>query len=229
MSDNWKMQDDDAAMPIGTGTENTTSEIPFPADKKPRVQGMTAVLTLVFMGGLAVIYAVGLLHKPRAADAAQAETDNQINTALQQLVDKTGGGNHLKNMFADTDKLVRMFYEYPGKASLPVEALPGNPFEHLAPARVHDDPIQPIIPHIDNSGAEEERMRKLAESFAQLKLQTVMVSTGLSMAQINGKLVQVGGKVGEFTVDSIESKRVIVRSGEHKFELLLDQPRMDQP
>ena len=70
-------------------------------------------------------------------------------------------------------------------------------------------------------------MRKLAESFAQLKLQTVMVSTNMTMAQINGKLVQVGAKVGEFTVDSIESKRVIVRNGEHKFELLLEQPKME--
>lgn len=226
MSDNWKTHDEDAAMPIGTGAENTQTEIAFPSDKKPKVQAMTLLLFLIFAGGLGVIYSVGMIHKPRSADAAQSETETKINTALEALANKAGNGNRIKSLFADTDRLVRMFYEYPGKASLPLESLPVNPFEHLTSKG--PDPIIDLSPHVDSNAQEAERLRKLAESFATLKLQTVMVSGNLSMAQINGKLVRVGAKVGEFTVESIESKRVVVRNGEHKFELLLDQPKVDQ-
>ena len=227
MSDNWKTQDDEAAMPIGTGAENTNAEIAFPSDKKPRVQAMTLLLIMIFAGGLGLIYAVGVLHKPGAASAAPSDADTKITTALDAFAKKTSKGG-LTGLFADTDRLVRMFYEYPGKASLPVDQLPGNPFEYVSNSKGPDPIKQPVnvVPE-DKTAAERERLRKLAESFAALKLQTVMVSAGDSMAQINGKLVRVGNRVGEFTVESIESKRVVLRNGASIFALQLDQPKME--
>jgi len=229
MKDNWKAHDDDTSMPIGTGPENGQDEIAFPAERKPRVQPINLVLTGVVAGGLALLYLLGQQHTPRSANAAQAEDETQINSALERLAHKNGNVDHLQSLFADTDKLVKLFNEYPGKVSTPLEDLPGNPFEQVGAPKKGTDPVMvDMKPRPDENAAELARQAKLAESFNQLKLQSVMVSKDFNAAQINGKLLTVGAKIGDFTVDAIEAKRVIVRNGSDRFELLLDKPKADQ-
>lgn len=52
-------------------------------------------------------------------------------------------------------------------------------------------------------------------------LQGIMLYEDKPMAMINGEIVAIGGKVGEYEVVEINEKNVVLSDGQHKLELSL--------
>jgi len=221
MSENWKLSDEDVQVPLGVGDEGAAArETSYEAPRKSSVNAATLALVGVFLASLAMIYVLGLQNRPRSA-SAQVST-LQTDSAIAELLNKAGKSGEIKSVFQNTDQLVQMFYNYPGHSAAEWTQLPGNPFE--VQGKAPPTTCAGMLPPQSTGAslallAEQERTRKLADSFAQLKLQSVMVSKSMSAAMINGKLVSVGGKVGEFTVNEITAEHVILTAGDNKFEL----------
>jgi hypothetical protein len=228
MSEHFKIDsDDDVQMPLGIGAENNaeSQEITLGAEHRPRANVATLVLIGLIGAGLAGIYGLSMFSKPRAASAAQTDRDARVDSAIADLLAKSGGADKVKGLFRDTDKLVAMFYKYPGGTGRG-EALATNPFVLEAPAGPSMDPI---IQSVNSSGAEQERMRRVADTFATLHLESVMLSRTMSAAMINKKIYTVGAKVADFTVLAIEQDHVVLGYGSTKFELKVHRQGLDAP
>lgn len=224
MSENWKMNDeDDVQMPLGVGGSDSGGELDFAETKKTQISSTAMLLIGVFVAGLALIYLLGLQNKPRAAQAGGA-AEAQVNSAIEELLSKAGRQDELKKLFTDTDQLVQMFYHYPAAPSVEFRQLPGNLFEYETTKS--SDPIVSVV--TNGNAAEQERLRKLAESFAALKLQSIMVSRDGNLAMINNKLLKAGAHIGEFTIVDIEPQRVLLTHGTSKFELKLARAGSDE-
>src|SRR5438132_573171 len=134
MSDQFKMdEDDDVTMPLGMGLEGNdaeNSEIPFSEEKKPKISAATLMLVGIFAAGLAVIYLLGMQNKPRQSPAQSADSA-KVESAIAELLSRKGTAGQFKNLFKDTDRLVAMFYNYPGGGKMD-EDLPSNPFAQVS-------------------------------------------------------------------------------------------------
>lgn len=220
MSEQWKLNDEESHGQAAAGGETSGGEAGWGEPQKRHISSNVLMVGGVFVIALALIWALGKQAGPRSAAAAEG-ADDKVDSAIKELLERTGKGEQIKNLFRDTDALVKMFYNYPGVSSVPLEELPGNPFEHQT-AAVANDPI-PVMA-VNPSIAEEARMQKLAESFKGLKLQTVLLSKTRSAAMINNRMIMVGGRIGEFTVSEIQPERVILSAGSARFELKQDTP-----
>lgn len=209
--------EEEAQVPLGAGGD-AAAESPPASDRKPKVSGPTLVLFGAFASALVIIYLVGMQNKPRAASAAQANSDPMRNSAITELLQKKGKAEELQGLFSDTRKLVKLFYSV-GNQHAAVPHLSHDPFgEDDAPVVVRTANMQtPVVVNSQNS-AELEELRKCAEEFKTLKLQSVM-SGNVSVAVINNRMVQVGNTIGEFTVKAIEPTRVLLSHGKNIFEL----------
>ncbi len=190
-----------------------------------RMNGPTLVLCGAFALASVVIYLLGLQNKPRSASAEQMAHEQLVQSAIQELLEKNGKAAEFHGLFQDTDKLVKMFYSYLGSEREATPELAHDPFANddvKAVASSTDDVV--VVP---TNIAEAEKLRKAAETFASLKLQSVMVGR-TSVAMINNRMVTVGAKIGELTVASIEPSRVLMNFGKSKFELKLEKAAVEQ-
>lgn len=161
---------------------------------------------------------------PCAASAQQVAHDQEVQSAIQELLTKNGKASELKGLFENTDKFVKMCYSYLDGQKEPTPELPHDPFANedtKAVVVAADDSV--IIP---TNTVDAEKLRKVAETFGSLKLQSVMVGR-TSVAMINNRMLTVGAKIGELTVTGIEPNRVLMNYGQNKFELKLTRPDTD--
>ena len=224
MSQQWNSGGDDVQMPLGVGVDSA-GDGGFSEPSKPKMNTATLALVASFAAALVVIYLLGLQNKPRAASAEQTAKEQQVSAAITELLERNGKAEEIKSLFSDTKSLVQMFYSYLGSQSGTPPELPHDPFaaESTQVASALDS--GPVV--IPVNYAEAEKMRKVAETFGGLKLQSVMLSRTNSMAMINNKLVGVGSKLGDLTITEIESTRVLLTYGAQKFVLKLSRPNLD--
>jgi hypothetical protein len=130
----------------------------------------------------------------------------------------------LNGLFQDTDKLVKMFYSYLGSQNEVTPELPHDPFANDEPRAVGPTEEVMVVP---SNVVDAEKLRKVAETFSGLKLQSVMVGK-TSVAMINNRMVTTGAKLGELTVTTIEPGRVLLNYDKNTFELKLYRPAPDQ-
>ena len=225
MSQQWNTSDDDAQVPLGAGGD-AAPETAY-EERKPKFNGATLALIASFAAALLVIYLVGLQNRPRTASAAQVEREQQVQSAITELLQKNGKAEQIKSLFSDTKRLVPMFYSYLGAQNGTPPELSADPFSPPDLSKPEVSSLDPI-PVVPTNTAEAEKLRKIAETFNGLKLQSVMVSKSNSAAMINNRLVTVGAQLGELTVTEIEATRVILSFGPHKFELKLIRPSTDK-
>ncbi len=216
MSEQWKMQDEDGhGQGDGSGADAPGEEGAGGPKIGLKISTNTLFLVGAFAIALTMIWALGKQAGPRTAAAADGSNE-KVDSAIREILEQSGKGDAIDNLMRRTDELVRLLCDHPGSKSPPVEELPCNPFEHLASGGTPDPiPLAAINPSI----AQEARLRKLADSFKSLKLQTILVSKQHSAALINNRMVMVGGKIGEFTVADIQPERVILGAGGVNFEL----------
>lgn len=217
--EHWKMGDSDGA---GEGGEATEQSYVEPGKKMSLSKGMLGVI-ITFGVGVAAIWAIGKQTGP--APISAHPVDDHVEQTIRAMLDKTGNGQDASQVLKDTDKMLAMFYNYPGAPAAPLEELPVNPFEHVgvAPPPMPGEPVS----QINTSAEDAEKLRRLADAYKALKLQTVLLSKKSSFAMINNKLLAVGNHIGEFLVSEIQSDRVVLTGGGRSFELKLVRPGDD--
>lgn len=220
MSDDWKANDDEAQMPLGVGQE--TSESSFTAEKKPLFNTTTMLLAGVFVAGLGLIFALGKQTGPRSASAEQQSRQAQIEASLSELMSHAGKGD---GSVKDTDSLVRLFQDARGPRDASVDAA-GDPFAVPA-AKKPDVVAEQAVPSTIEDPGEQQRYRKVAETIAGLKVQSIMYSQRGGAAMINNRLAKVGSKFGDLVVSQIEQDRVILSFADKKFELRLSRSKSE--
>jgi hypothetical protein len=226
MSQQWTTPEEAPQVPLGTGAAEPSEEAY--SESKPRVNNATLALVASFAAALLVIYLVGLQNRPRTANADQVQREQQVQSAIAELLEKNGKAEQIKSLFADTKRLVPMFYNYLGAPEGKPPELPADPFAPQDGNRTSSlTPLDPVRVEPINT-AEADALRKVAETFSALKLQSVMLSKTNSAAMINNRMVSVGNKLGDLVVTDIEANRVLLAFGAHKFELKLTRPNMDK-
>ncbi|MGN6367222.1 MAG: hypothetical protein ACTHN5_03070 [Phycisphaerae bacterium] len=221
MSEDWKNADEDVQMPLGVGGGEGSGGAEYTDEpSKPKVNGPTVVLFAAFAAGLLVIYLLGMQSKPRAATADQLAHEAQVKSAIADLLGKNGKADQLDSLFRDTDKLMKMFHAYFGGDSKEAPELAHDPFANDDKVEVPSGPA--MVTEVPN-----EKLKKVAETFATLKLQSVMLGR-TPIAMVNNRMLTINAKIGDLTVASIEANRVIFKYGENRFELKLAQASIDQ-
>jgi hypothetical protein len=157
--------------------------------------------------------------KPRAASADQLAHEAQVKSAIADLLGKNGKADQLDSLFRDTDKLMKMFHAYFGGETQEAPGLALDPFSTDEKAEVAGPAIM--------TNVSDEKLKKVAETFATLKLQSVMLGR-TPIAMVNNRMLTVNARIGDLTVASIEANRVIFKYGENRFELKLAQANIDQ-
>jgi hypothetical protein len=221
VTESWKNNDEDVQMPLGVSSGEGGGETEFTDEpSKPKINGPTVVLFGAFAVGLMVIYLLGMQSKPRAASADQLAHEAQVKSAIADLLAKNGKGDQLDSLFRDTDKLMKMFHAYFGTEVQETPELAHDPF---ANDEKSDSPVGPTLV----TGVTDEKLKKVAETFATLKLQSVMLGR-TPIAMVNNRMLTVNARIGDLTVASIEANRVVFKYGENRFELKLPQQNIDQ-
>ena len=121
----------------------------------------------------------------------------------------------MQTMLKDTEKVVKQFLEYPSLTQVPLSSLHTNPFKSGAekPADKVDDTEEALA-----RKREEERLAATKSSEA-LKLQSIIYSGSRKACMINNTLYKEGEQIEQFTIEKIEPGRVIVKTGQYRFEL----------
>lgn len=185
---------------------------------KPRRNNAFVLLLVVFCGALAVIYVIGM-RKPKAAAAADIETEKKFDTALAALAQRSGKGNLSKT--ANADQIVQMFYNAPKSSQVRAEDLPSNPFDL-------EIPDAPGAIKMTKAGGPVSETRTesapAAQSAPQLRLQSIIVTKQMTAAMINNKLCTVGSRLGEWEISEIDANHVLLKLKGQTMELKMDQP-----
>jgi hypothetical protein len=122
----------------------------------------------------------------------------------------------MQTMIKDTEKVVKQFLEYPSLTQVPLSALHTNPFKS-------GDTTEAAKPADLTAEAaarkrEEEKQAALRASEA-LKLQSIIYSGSRKACMINNTLYKEGEQIEQFTIEKIEPGRVIIKTGQYRFEL----------
>jgi hypothetical protein len=184
------------------------------SEKKPANTQMIALVGVLAIGA-GVIGFMYLRNGPSAASGADAGTDT-VKTFL------ASGEEHvqlMKQMLQNTDKVVQRFRSYPSRTQVPLTSLQTNPFRLLPPKQTEK-------PANETEAAAKRRLEEERQSavsaVGNLRL-TSIINGRVPTCMINGKAYRAGQQVEGFTIEQITPGAVVVRVGQFRFELQLQQ------
>ena len=185
----------------------------------PGVAVVVGIILVISGGTLWVMRMTGSSAAP--ADQAVTKAETKINEALKKLAAAGSEGGKLSRgsieaLFQDADQVVSLFANDPVKSQIAVEELRKNPFA-MASAAVEEKDAPPDVA----SQQRQERLRKLQDELARLKLQSVLAGAKSSLAVVNGEVVRKGDTIGSFTVQEVVSGGVKLAADGQSFELVL--------
>jgi uncharacterized protein HemX len=190
----------------------------FTSGEGPRQINRTSmVLLLVAALGGAGLYFMHMRTGPKTASAAAIESQ-QAGQAITQFL--SGGQSNIKAMedlLKNTEKVVQKFLTYPSVTQVPLTELQTNPFR-MTMAKKDGPPSDAQ----DKKRKEEERQAAL-KGVQTLQLQSVIVSGDRKACMINNTMYRESQQVNGFTVESIKTGAVVVRSGSYRFELKMQK------
>src|SRR5581483_4553344 len=181
--------------------------------KKPLNKQMVLFFAILALA-CGATYFMYVRSGPQTATAAPAVSQHEeaVKTFL------SGGATNIKSMrvwLQDMNKVVEKFTTFSSAKQVPLAGLIKNPFQFEA-----------AHPKVNTDAEEAARKKKLEEereaaikSAQALQLQSIMVSGTRSNCMINGAFYTEGQTVGDFTVEKINAKTVIVREGQFRFQL----------
>lgn len=199
--------------------ENTEELDPsFIASEAPKqVNKTTLVLLLVAAVGGAGLYFMHVRSGPKKATAAAIQSE-QAGKAITQFL--SGGTSNIKAMedlLKNTEKVVQKFLTYPSVTQVPLTELQTNPFR-MSIAKSGAAPTDAQ----EKKRKDEERQAAI-KNVQALTLQSVIVSGDRKACMINNTMYREAQQVNGFTVESIKTGAVIVRSGAYRFELKMQK------
>ena len=224
-------EDDARQMPITalTGGAGTSFEADLMGDaglvpERKGLPGFAIVLIVVLAIGGGSLWAMRITGKSSPAkDEEISKAEGKIDDWLKRQAPAAGaastGSATLESNPKDTVKIEQLLAHDPVKYQIAVEDLAKNPFA-LSEAEVNEEAPVEVVDQLRS-----ERLRKVQQELASLKLQTT-VSGAKPMAIISGKVVRPGDAVGSFTVTQIVQGAVTVENDGQAFELSVAAPEI---
>ena len=171
----------------------------------------------VFAAGTVCVYVLGLRELPQVTSGEQAPAQIRVETRLKSLgkSDPTSGVKPGEGM-----AVVDTFYHQAKHRQIPIKALLRNPFVSRSPRL-----LTPSVPKAatKREEAKSKSLKEAIERVKKLKLQSVLVGSGGTIAVISGHVVTVGQEIQGWTVIQIESRWVALSWREQRFVLRMSQ------
>jgi hypothetical protein len=181
---------------------------------------------LMLLMGIIIIGGGGLLIMRQrtgptsvAASPAAKEAQNEVNAFL---VDGGKNLNQMRDLLANTEKVVEQFLAYPSVRQVTVEQLKTNPFlvqKPETPKTVDPTGEQARLAAI----AKEKEKEEITKAAGQLQLQSILWSDPDAICMVSGRAYGKGQVVQGFTIENIDRNSVTVRKGEYRFRLSMSK------
>ena len=157
---------------------------------------------------------------PTPAEAKDPNLDAARTSIQQFLAGGTGSVQEMKNLLADSEQITDKFSTYSENRQVPVEALKTNPFY----MDTGEDPAPTPTPRLDLSRQQADarlrEMERVKNAAERHQVQTIFFGRNPT-AMIDGRICQMGNKLGEFTITAIKADSVVLTGGGQDFELKL--------
>jgi len=187
------------------------------------------MLLLLVVGLIAAgtIYAMGLTQGDLTGNTVQSDAEARIEQAITQLAQKesvTGPlqESKLRQLFDETDDIVKMFTSDRSERQVPLEYVKKNPFEMVLPRTEEPQAVAPVD-HGREAREREQLLQRLNNEAQRLRVEMISSGSRGWVAMVNGDFVQVGSKVGSFEVVKIEQFKVTLEAHDQSFELSLSR------
>jgi hypothetical protein len=176
------------------------------------------VSALAILGAVVILGAGAFLYMKKGPQQASADTvDQSASATINEFLHGNGGNaKMMEQTLKDTEKVVQEFQSHAQKPQVPLSELLTNPFR-LKEAKPQTTDVTEAVP--SRIREDEERQRIASEANA-LELQSVLRG-GRSACLLNNALYHEGEQIGNFTVDEIRPKSIIVHQGKYRFELMM--------
>ena len=171
---------------------------------------------LATLGAVVILGAGAFLYMKKGPQQAAADTVDQSASATINEFLHGNGGNMMEQTLKDTEKVVQEFKTHAQKPQVPLSELLTNPFR-LKEAKPQTSSVAEVVP--SRIREDEERQRISTEANA-LELQSVLRG-GRSACLLNNALYHEGEQIGNFTIDEIRPKSIVVHQGKYRFELTM--------
>lgn len=195
-----------------------------PEDARPtkavawRVNRNTMSLLSVALLGSGVLAFMHFKPGPAAAVAGEADA-NDAKTAVRTFM--AGGAGDLKlmeTMLRDTQKVVAQFQQFPAVNQVPLARLKSNPFQTPTVEEAAASPAGDV--EKQRRDADRADALRVAQ---KLTLQSIVVSEKRRTCMINNVMCLQGQQLDGFLIEKVTPVSVIVKRGEYRFELRLQQ------
>ncbi|MBA3273641.1 MAG: general secretion pathway protein GspB [Chthoniobacterales bacterium] len=189
-------------------------------EEKPSNRKNLILLGLVLIGGV-VAYFMFFKQGPEAAIASPADEEKQV--ARQAISDFLGGGSanivQMEQLLKDTEQVVGKFVAYPSTTQIPLEDLKTNPFRQF----IENKDLTAVPESQLQAQKRREEERQLAvETVNKLQLQSLISGTKRA-CMINNVMYREGQQVDGCLIEKINPDSVVVRVGNFRFALKMQQ------
>ena len=207
---------DDLSSALGGGGE--TEFVSAGEEKKPGNQQFLYLILLVVVGIGCTYYMYKRQGPDSAAASATPEAAKAKETINSFLTSGPNGIKAMQTMLKDTEKVVQQFNDYPSVKQTPLSDLHTNPFRFAAVKTGNESPDAEAL----KQKREQEKQAAIRASEG-LQLQTIITSGSRKACMINNTLYTEGQQVDQFTVETIEKGRVVVKTGPYRFALTMQR------
>ncbi|MEX2214153.1 MAG: hypothetical protein WD768_08500 [Phycisphaeraceae bacterium] len=185
----------------------------------------TLLVVLIMAIAAGSLYAMHLSQVDHTATDEQKRSEARIDQLMAQLSQGADNGTLTKQgidaMFKDMDSVLGWLNNDRTESQVPVEFTRRNPFALLA--------SKTETPKVGATKVDPEAVRiaalraKLDTEIRTFKLQSVVPGGRSPVAIVNNKIVQVGAKLGSFTLVEIKDVGVVLEAEGQQFSLSLER------
>lgn len=209
-------------------SSNGGDDVYVAEEPRQRVSGTTVSIGLVLTlaaGGLWLMYQ--RTGGPAAASAAAPPETAASRVAITEFL--AGGDqsvDQIEQLLDDTEQVVQQFLTYPSTTQVPLSDLKTNPFEFEAKPVEGAEEDEALATR--RAAEEAERLAATQREQALRAARLVRVSSIISVGGearcvIDHRMYRVGEQVFvdgvSFQVTEVEKTHVMLRTGEHRFQL----------
>ena len=180
--------------------------------RKARPRGGSNVLLALLLAGAAYTYFMYVRTGPQMASAAIAETVTAAGAVRSFVTAAPANIKGMERVLRNTKKSISQLASFQDVRQIPLADLRTNPFgADASPASLQTGVAM-------KTRFDQQRQAAL-RSVQNLQLQSVYIDDKNRSCVINNGMFVEGQQVDQFTIESIVSGAVIVRTGAFRFEL----------
>lgn len=175
--------------------------------------GSLALLGIVVGVSVVLVFAMRKLGVSQKLDLPDIKIDYPIEQADMSVIRK------------DHEKLIRQLNRTGDVVQVPLEQVQMNPFALPMETTATTTPVKPgTSPEDLAAKARTAKEKEIEAKLKSLKINSILSSGRVPVAQISGQVVRVGDLIGElFIVGKIEGRTVTLVSDGHEYELTVGE------